>query len=151
MADLEAIRQAIIARMQEIPDIGRVHGHQPWLRQERELKALYVEEELLCGWHVRRVATHESAPAVGRWVETHLWRIWGVMAMGEGGESERLFDGLIEAIRDRFREDQDLGGVVASTVTGESAGIQVEQAEPVMFCGVLCHSVQLLLHTVVYQ
>lgn len=151
MADLETIRQAIIDRLEEIPEIGRVHGYQPFLKSEQALKGLYVADEVLHGWYVRRVATRESAPSIGRWVETHTWLIWGVMAFGMDGASELAFDGTIEAIRDVFREDQTLGDVVAGTATSEVAGIQVEDAEPILFCGVLCHSARLLLHTVCYR
>ncbi|MEO5341095.1 MAG: hypothetical protein H7837_11375 [Magnetococcus sp. MYC-9] len=150
MTDLESIRQEIVDRLYDIPDIGRVHGYQPYLRNEQRLRDLYVENGLLCGWYVRRIATQESSPAVGRRVETHTWLVWGVMALSEDGESELAFDGLIEEIRDRFRADEDLGGDV-TTVTQEWAGMQVDNAEPVLFCGVLCHSVRLLLRTVVYR
>ncbi|MEO5363444.1 MAG: hypothetical protein H7838_07450 [Magnetococcus sp. DMHC-8] len=151
MADLEAVRQAIIARLEDVPDIGRIYPYQPYLRSEQALRELYVTDGLLLGWFVRRVATRESAPSIGRWVETHTWLIWGVMAIGTDGASETAFDAMIEAIRGAFREDQTLGDVVANTATSEVAGIQVENAEPVLFCGVLCHSVRLLLHTVCYR
>ncbi|MBF0416991.1 MAG: hypothetical protein HQL86_01925 [Magnetococcales bacterium] len=151
MNQLETIRQAIIARLEEIPEIGIVHDHQPYIKSEQELRALYVDDGLLLGWYVRRIATKEQAGAIGQWIETHTWMIWGVMALGDQGGSEIEFDGLIEQIRDAFREDQDLGGVVALTATHEVAGIQVEKSEPVLFCGVLCHSVQLVLNTVSYR
>lgn len=151
MSKLEDIRRAIIERLEQIEYIGIVHDHQPYIKTEAALRDLYTEDRLLLGWHVRRVATQEIAGSIGQWIETHTWVIWGVMALGDDGRSENDFDALIESIRDVFREDQNLGGVVSLTETDDGAGIQVEKSEPVFFCGVLCHSVQLLLRTVSYK
>ncbi|MBF0261090.1 MAG: hypothetical protein HQL97_04500 [Magnetococcales bacterium] len=151
MSKLEDIRRAIIERLEQIEYIGIVHDHQPYIKTEADLRELYTENGLLLGWYVRRVATQESAGSINQWIETHTWMIWGVMALGDDGRSEIDFDALIESIRDVFREDQSLGGVVSITETGDGAGIQVEKSEPVFFCGKLCHAAHLLLRTVSYR
>lgn len=150
MATLAQIRAALVAKLVAIPGIGRVHDHQPYLKTEQKLKDLYLDNGRLLGWHVRRVGTHEVSPAVGRFIERHLWLIQGIMAFDDTGASELAFDDLIEAIRTAIRNDETLSGLVGGTADTDSAGVQVEDSLPVLFCGVLCHSVRLTLTTFNY-
>jgi len=151
MATLAQIRAAIVAKLEAVPNVGRVHDHQPFLKTEAKLKELYVTNGQLLGWHIRRVGTRETAPFVSRNVERHRWVIQGFMAFDDTGASELVFDDLVEAIRDAFRADQTLGGMVAGTADEDAAGLQVEDSLPVLFCGVLCHSARLVLVTETYR
>jgi hypothetical protein len=68
--------------------------------------------------------------------------------------SELTFDDLIESVRDAFAQDETLGGTVdqcsePGNEDGESC-IQLDDAGPVMFGGVLCHACRLGLTTVRY-
>jgi len=147
MPDLETIRTAIIAKLEAVANIGLVHNRQRFAAKEEIFRELYIQEAQLLGWHVRRVATREISPNSGRWIGDHDWEIRGYQGFSDVDESELAFDALIEAIRDAFREDETLGGVVFSTVTDRRAGIEVAESLPVMFTGVLCHSCKLLLTT----
>lgn len=145
-----ALRAAIVAKLQAVPGIGVVHDHERYAKAMDSLKALYVPpgESQLRGWFVRRQATAETGAAGNRRVETIDWRIQGVMALDDGAGSELAFDALVEAVRDAFRADHTLGGKLLPGVPdGDSAGIQVVDAGPVMFAGVLCHGARLALTT----
>lgn len=150
MSHLASTRAAIVAKLAAL-DIGVVHDHEPYAASLPALQALYQDADSgrLNGWHVRRVATREVATAIGRSVETVVWRIRGYYALAEAEGSELAFDDQIEAIRDAFRDDPTLGGAVHDTAEGERGptGIQVEDAGPVMFAGVLCHAATLSLTT----
>ena len=155
---LEQIRAAIVATVAGIADIGKVHGYERYAQKASDLQKTYVATingvDQLRGWFVRRVGTIENdlaATAGGRYVVTHAWRITGYMALSDDAASEIAFDGLIEAIRDAFRADISLAGLVSSIEAQDQAGIAVDQSEPVLFCGVLCHSARLSLKTIHYQ
>lgn len=150
---LEAVRAAIVARLRAVPGVGVVHDHERYVADQEGLAALYVSGAQLLGWYVRRLRSLETSPALGRYVETTAWRIQGFMGLADAdsGASELAFDALIESIREAFRTDETLGGMVASTVTDDAAGIQVEQSGPVMFCGHLCHGATLSLTTTTYR
>ncbi len=147
MADLETIRAAIVDVLEGIEDNGLVQPFERYAKTEAGLQDLYVSDGRLFGWQVRRVATREISPDLGRWICRHEWQIRGLMALNDANESELVFDAQIEATRDAFRADETLGGVVASTVTESRAGIEVVESLPVMFAGVLCHSCKLALTT----
>lgn len=148
---LEAQRAAIVAEISAVPDIGRVHDHEPYLKSQDELKALYVTGGQLLGWYVQRQKTTEESPSLGRYQEQTRWKIQGFMGLQEDGvsPSELRFDALIEALRDAFRQDETLAGTVASTVLPDgTAGLQLEASGPVVFCGHLCHGATFSLTTI---
>ncbi|MEJ1353092.1 MAG: hypothetical protein RPU39_00185 [Candidatus Sedimenticola sp. (ex Thyasira tokunagai)] len=151
MADMETVRAAIVAKLEGVADIGKVHSYERYSKKLSHLTTLYkATDGRLKGWQVRRVNTKESSASLGRWTRTYRWKIRGLMALDDADQSELLFDALIERICSEFRTDDSLGGVVDSCIVGQEAGIQVEGSNPVMFAGVLCHSASLALNTRVY-
>lgn len=157
MSDLTTIRSAIMAKLQSIPEIGRVHDHERFARGEKEFREMYESGGRILGWHLRRVSTRQVSLCMddpGITSETHTWEIRGFMALSDAADasaSEIVLDELIEAIRETFREDDTLGGVVTTCVTEAGAGVQLEDSGPVMFAGVLCHSARMALRTMQYQ
>lgn len=153
MTAVATIRAAILAKLQGIADIGKVNDFERYADQTSALKAQYVAtiaaSDQLRGWNIRRVATKEVFVDTGRWSAHVDWRIRGFMALNDANSSEKTFDDLIEAIRDAFRADDTLGGTILTCIDPSSnqAGIQVIESKPVLFAGVLCHSVQLGLFT----
>lgn len=148
MADLPAIRAAITATMESVPDIGVVHGHERFAADEKAFRDLYLFDGRIQGWNLRRVRTTRVTGDDGDSIDTrHVWRITGYRSLSDGAASEIAFDAAIEALRAAFDADLSLGGVVASIVTPEADGLQLVKSEPVMFAGVLCHQAVLELHT----
>lgn len=144
---IQDIRAAIVAKLRTLPDIGVVHDYERFARGEKDFRDLYQTGDRILGWHVRRVATTEKSPVLGRWYTSHDWEIRGFMGLDDAGQSEIVFDGLIEAIREAFRLDETLGIAGLFTVDADSAGVQLADSGPVMFGGVLCHSARLTLRT----
>ncbi|WP_430391074.1 hypothetical protein [Dyella sp. 20L07] len=147
-----AIRTAIVTRLNAVPNIGVVQPYERYALKMDQLKALYVADGQLRGWFVRREKIREIGKIQPRSVEYIRWRIQGLMALDDAGETELAFDNLVEAVRDAFRGDDTLSGTVAqcSLPDGSAAGIQLDDAGPVMFAGVLCHGARLALNTVRY-
>lgn len=151
-----AIRAAIVARMSAVSDLGVVHAYERYAADLAKLKQLYYSAPHgnIRGWFVRRVATGESGNIRSHTVEAISWQLRGYMAFDDAAQSELTFDALIESLRDTFAPDETLGGAVdqcsePGNEDGQS-GLQLVDAGPVMFGGVLCHAARLELLTVRY-
>lgn len=147
MPTISQIRDAIAGKIAAVPGSGVVHSFERYSKREADFRPFYEDAGTIRGWHVRRATTSETVPARGRHVVDHRWQIRGYRALDDATASERAFDELVEALRDAFRADETLGGVVATINIGEQAGLQVEDSGPVMFAGVLSHSVRCALTT----
>lgn len=152
MPTIDQIRGAIKTKIQTVPNIGIVHDYERFAAEQAKFRTLYLSgvapNQRIQGWHVRRVATRETYIALSRWVVRHEWRIRGFMAIDDADATEKLFDTLIEAIRDAFRAAPTLTAEpdYSEVVTDEErAGVQVADSGPVMFAGVLCHAARLEL------
>ncbi len=153
MSDLTAIRAAIVAKLRAVPGIGQVHDYERYAKAEKDFRGLYQDGSRLLGWHVRRVKARETSPSMSRRHRRVTWQIRGFMSFDDAAASEMAFDGLIESVIDAFRGDENLGGVVDATVEPDGdglAGIQLDDAGPVMFAGVLCHAATLSITTINY-
>ena len=147
MTKVAIIRNAIIAKLNEVEGIGLVHGYERYAVEERAFKALYMAEGKLLGWFVRREGVVEKPLNGTVGDEETRWIIRGFMGLSDADQSELVFDDLIDAIRDAFRADDRLGGAVISCTTEARAGIELLASEPVMFANTLCHSARLGLTT----
>lgn len=156
MSRLETVRAAILDALRGVPDVGRVHDRPRYASNDQAWRAHYAWPEgaakpQIRGWFVRRVATREHAPAVGRRVVDHRWLITGLMSLVDDAATEIALDDLVERVRAAFLADDTLGGAVFGTFedlgSSGAAGVQVADSETVMFAGVLCHRVQLTLVT----
>src|SRR3990167_5507692 len=148
---LTQLRVAIATKIITVDATLQVHQYERYVKEMAALMSLYVSggagDKRVHGYYIRRVATRELLVDTQRWAVYHAWRIRGFMGMDDVDETELLFDAEIELIRDAFRIDDTLGGLVfsLSPVGSEDAGeigIKVISSEPVMFCGVLCHSAE---------
>lgn len=148
-ATLEQIRAAIVAKMETVDDIGRVHGFERYAREQKRFLELYKPElhDEIRGWFVRRVGTVGTSPALTRHSALHRWRISGFMSLDDERQSEVAFDTLIEALRAAFRADETLNGLIGGMSDGRVSGLQLDESQPVSFAGVLCHSARLTLYT----
>lgn len=145
-------RAAIVAQLQAVPGIGRVHSYQRYAREEAAFQALYLYEPVpgtrrLRGWQLSRVAVAERLAGLGRTLNEHTWELRGYLALHDAEASELAFDQLVEDIRAALRADPGLGGLNVAEPLGEDDGWQMRDAGPVLFCGVLCHSALLTLQT----
>lgn len=151
MPTLADIRAAHFALVNGISGIGQVHDYERYASRVADLKALYAYQGQIRGWHLRRIGTKESSPGRGRHVVDHAWQWRGYMSLDDSAATEETFDDLIEAIRDAYRADDSLSGLVATMIIGDQAGVQVQDSGPVLFGGVLCHSARLAVTTRHYQ
>jgi hypothetical protein len=150
MSTSAQIRAAIVATMQTVPSIGVVQDRERYAKDMGALKAVYQAPGLgLRGWFVRRQQIVETDRIQPRSIEYVRWRIQGVMAFDDANASELVFDDLVEQLRDAFRANDTLGGTVAQCALagGKDAGLQLDDAGPVSFAGVICHGARCSLTT----
>ena len=139
----QEIRNEIIETLSEIPDIGKIQPFERYARDPATLKNFYIKEKELCGWYVRRTSVREEAWTSGRNKVFQDWQIVGFMGLSDAEASEILFNAKIDAIRRAFR-------TCALQSADETGYVQVSAIQPVMFCGILCHTAELTLQTVSY-
>jgi len=150
MSTAAQIRAAIVATMRTVPGIGVVQDRERYAKDMPSLKAMYqASGKGLLGWFVRRQQIVETDRIQPRSVEYLRWRIQGVMAFDDASASELVFDDLIEQLRAAFRANDTLSGTVAQCALagGKEAGLQLDDAGPVSFAGVVCHGARLSLVT----
>jgi hypothetical protein len=160
MSTLQRHRAAIVAALALVPEIGVVHDRERHADSNAEFADLYVytpppgstpAEPHIRGWWVRRSATAEHSPNLRRTVNVHTWTVRGYLAFRDADATELVLDSLVEQFRAVVRADPTLGGVCQpGPLAGRddsTDGVQVVDAGPVVFSGVLCHSVVLQLRT----
>lgn len=151
MPTVKQIRDAIKAKVAGVAGSGQAHTYERYAKEASKFVELYKDASSgrILGFHVRRVATREVLVDTDRWAIYHAWRIRGYMSLDDADATEELFDTKIEALRDAFRDDDSLGGLVFSCVNPQSneAGLQLLDHSPVMLAGVLCHKAELALTT----
>lgn len=145
-------RAALVALIAAVPQTGRVHDYQRYAREDGPFREHYLHTspggaKQLRGWQISRVAVAERLVGLGRALNEHSWQIRGYLALDDAAATELTFDNLVEDIRAAYRADPTLGGLSTAEPINEEDGIQMSDAGPVMFCGVLCHSALLTLHT----
>lgn len=157
MSSLQAHRAAIAAALASVPEIGIVHDRERYAASNDAFRQLYVYTPPggiphIRGWWLRRQATAERSPNLARSINVHTWAIHGYLAFSDAAASELVLDGLVEQFRTVVRADRTLGGVcqpgpLAGAGSDSTDGVQVTDAGPVTFAGVLCHSIVLQLET----
>ncbi|WP_230680869.1 hypothetical protein [Paracidovorax cattleyae] len=150
---LEQHRAAIVAALQSVPQIGIVHDRERYADGEAKFRSLYLYTPAggapeVRGWWLRRSATREHSPSVARALNAHTWSIRGYMSFRDDDATELVLDGLVEQFRSVVRADPTLGGVVQpGPLDSQEDGVQVMDAGPVRFAGLICHSAVLQLTT----
>ncbi len=139
----QGIRNEIVRKISEIPDIGKVQPFERYAKAPDALRDFYMKGKELCGWFVHRAAVREEALSAQKTKVWQDWKITGFMGLTDAAASEILFDAKIDAIRRAFR--------TSPLKSADDTGfVQVVSSQPVMFCGILCHAAELTMQTVSY-
>lgn len=142
-----SIANALVSRLETVPNIGRVHNYLRNLKSREEVIAEFRDESLgrVNGWMVsRRSFTDEQS---GTMSNTRLatWLLRGYMAVEDSLATELLFQQVVDDVAAAFTPQDNLGGLV-------------ELIEPVQVptighawlgrpeSGFLCHGAELTLN-----
>jgi hypothetical protein len=152
-------RTALQSLLGAVPAVGVVHPCERYASSEQGFKQAYqythadptaddfAADPHIRGWYIRRTATAETT-SNGRILNEHTWLVRGYLSFKDAISSELIFDELVERMRDAVRVDGSLGlpGLIGSGPF-EERGVQVANAGPVLFAGLLCHSAALEFKT----
>ncbi|MBX3504358.1 MAG: hypothetical protein KF895_02680 [Parvibaculum sp.] len=147
------IREAIAARLETVPAIGRVHRFERYAAKEMPFRTFYAWESggttHIRGWHIRRIGFRRRPYLNSTMLVTTEWRIAGFLAIVDEASSEIVMDALVDAATAAFALDLTLGGLLnpEPAQAGAEQGLQLLESRPYMMAGVLCHGVQLGLTT----
>lgn len=158
----DAVRDAIVAALQGVPAIGRVHDRERYAVNKAALREIYGWNNPdtgaleIRGWHVRIEAERYGVPRAGRSTVATDWLIRGLLGFDDANASERLAAGLARTVVAAIGADATLGGTVRRLSDGAAGpdapvGAQIARIEPVMFADALCHRVTLTLTTECFQ
>lgn len=155
--DLAPVRAAIKAKLALVAGIGQVHDRERYAKEAAAFLALYKSAaqggDRLYGWFVSRRRTRETFEAIGRYHATVDWELTAYMSLDDADATELKLDAQVELVRDAFRDDDELGGLVSTCIIenrGNQAGVQLEELGPVMLAGVLAHRARCSLATLIY-
>lgn len=145
-------RAAVVATLETVPDIGRVHAYERFATAQAQLKELYYSNihAQLRGWFVRRVRLNHTGVVKPRYIEVEQFQIRGFMAWDDANASETVMSGLIDSVIETFRLNPTLGGAITkqgALSAGADQGVRLDDFGPVMLGGVLCHGARMSLTT----
>lgn len=143
MTTTTEIRNAIVARLMLIENIGKVHSFERFAVQASAFKALYTYNDRIHGWRVSRSGFKKTMIADGIYSMRATWELMGYLSLDDADKTELTFDELVDAVQLKIANDPMFGGL---TTWIEEFEIKAT-FEPVMFHGVLCHSVKLTFDT----
>lgn len=138
------IRAAIKAKLESIPSIGKVHDYERFAKAEKDLIDFYRDQKRIQGWLIQRVGLRKTELSTGLYAVRSNWEVRGYLSLEDSAASELIFDALVDLVIASLSNDITFGKV-ASYFDGYEIKATVQ---PVMFCGVLCHSAIISFDTV---
>ena len=134
------IRQEIFTILSAVPGIGRVYDYERWTLDWGKFLELFKDPASgrVLGWELSRSGV--EAQFLSRIEEdaTHRFTVKGYLGVQDSAATEKLFNGLIEAIRAAFRGNVTLNGMAELVVP-----VSVPVIEVRTFGSVLCHYCEL--------
>jgi hypothetical protein len=131
------IRNAIVAKLKAITGIGQVQSFERYANQQSKLKNFYQDEDRILGWVLRRNGFKKTAIADAIYSIRNQWELRGYMSLRDEKQTELAFDALVDLVQLSLTNDPTFGAIASWPENYEMKAT----LEPVMFCGVLCHSV----------
>lgn len=137
------IRAAITAKLKAIIAIGQVHDYERFAKAEKDLRELYQSNNRILGWVIRRASFKKTELATALYSIRNSWEVRGYMSLQDDAATELIFDSLVDLVQLKLSNDPTFAGIASYVNDYEMRAT----LEPVMFCGVLCHSVTINFDT----
>lgn len=123
-------------------DFGMVHKFERWTADWGKFLELFKDPVTgrIFGFELSRSGSPAQKLSNFEEADTHIYTIKGYMAVKDADQTEILFNGKIEALKDKFRRKHDLDG------TCNAAGpLSAETIDTRFFGATLCHYAELNL------
>jgi hypothetical protein len=137
-----AIRAKIYEKLSAVSGIGKVYDYERWNADWGQFISYFHDatSKRILGWEICRRNAPASYDSNAEETTKHTFVIRGYMGVKDQDATEKLFNALIEAVREAFRLDFTLGGLC------EMAGpVSADIIDTRSFAGVLCHYCELSL------
>jgi hypothetical protein len=143
-----AIRTQVAAIVNGVTNIGKVYDYERWAADWSTFISLFKTTisgtAQIRGWEIGRRGFSEKQVAIGtpygQNEKRHIFFIRGYLGLDDSAATEKIFNGLIEAISDAFRNNWTLNDTALN-----HEWIQADIIEMRMFGSVLCHYCELSL------
>ncbi len=145
MSTHREIRAAISAIMKSVPNIGTVHLYERYASTQSALLKFYGSGNKILGWNIRRLTKRELKQSTSN--QQIEWEIRGFLSLNDEGATELVMDDYADAICNAINTNATLNETVDSIRVDAYNGARITESRPVMFAGVLCHSVKIRLET----
>lgn len=144
---LSDIRTQIKSNIQTATNLDKtVYDYERYSKDMKAAKELFIEDDILHTWDVRRVdfIREHQAGHGGVIYITHMFELRGYYRFNDTLESEKTFsDTIVDTICRQFEGDIQLGGY-AQIINNPIKGTLSQE----MFCNVLCHKVIINLEVI---
>lgn len=147
MTTTSDLRNAIVAKVSAVANVGQVHAYERYTAQISKLKEFYLFENQIRGWNLRRVSFTKRALADALFMVRSSWELRGFMSLDDAASTELTFDALTDLIQAKLTNDPTFGGLGAWPENYELKA----SLEPVMFCGILCHGATINFDTMHHE
>lgn len=137
MSKQTEIRASIVTLLNK-PLKGTFYPKERFTKSQRDMATLYGEQ--VEGGYIRLVSRKRTKLYEGRDKITLRYQITYLHFFSDEDNSQETFEDNLEAFDDEFMATDELEPITgASHWTDDGAGLSVNDAQPVMFAGVLCH------------
>ncbi len=109
---LAEIRSEIKNILESVDGIGKVHDYERHTVDWKTFLSLFTDaDQRVNGWTIARSQVREKKHAsLGVNIRTHVFRIRGYFGLKDSAQSEKTFQGLIDAVCSAFRDKETLNG-----------------------------------------
>jgi len=143
MTTAAEMRNAILDSLKDI-ELGHLQAYERYAQKNDVLRKLYQDkdEDRLNGWNLRRSGF--SKTMLGQTIHQvrTTWELTGYMSLSDEEKTELLLDAQADLISIALAHDITFG--IGNWLDDYR---QTMEAEPVMFCNVLCHQVKITFDT----
>lgn len=140
-------RQELFDTLSGVAGIGKVYDFERWCADWNTFLNLFKNDDgRILGWEISRKS------GVGSYLNQveeeidHVFEIHGYLPVNDAGQSEKVFNALIEDVRAAFRTAMTLGGL-----NSYPQGFRVGTIDTRMFGNVLCHYCEITIPVREYQ
>jgi hypothetical protein len=138
MTTAAEMRSAIMTSLADL-EIGRLHSYERYSQNQGPLKKLYQAEEgetegRINGWNLRRGGFKKNIIGTQVFYVRTVWVLTGYLSLEDKDKTELLLDTQVDLVSKALTRDITFG--LGNWLDDYE---QDMEAQPVMFCGVLCH------------
>jgi len=138
MATKNALIRAALATLLNSVDLGVFYEKERFSKNTRDMATLYGEQ--INGGYIRLISRKRINNYDDRHVITLRYQIVYLLSFIDENDSQLTFEDNLEFFDDAFMASDEIEPTTqASHRTDEGAGLSVDDTQPVMFAGVLCH------------